>query len=90
MSLAVRCLPSGTKLPAFDLTRRGDIVSISVSAFSTSKGPGGRGVPPDAALRMVEAACARLRQARIIHHVPGKATPATRCLTSAGTLPHAL
>ena len=54
--LRVQSLAPGSSLPAFDLTERGDVTSITVSAFQA--GP----MKPDVAERMASAAEAALRK----------------------------
>ncbi|CAL8469495.1 g9036 [Coccomyxa elongata] len=62
MSLAVRCLAQGAKLPAFNLTESGDVSSIRVHAFAAGKLKGSPGGPPCVAGRMVASAVGVLRQ----------------------------
>ncbi|BDA44769.1 RNA 3'-terminal phosphate cyclase [Coccomyxa sp. Obi] len=62
MSLAVRCLAPGAKLPAFNLTQSGDVSSISVHAFTAGRMRGGPGEPSHVAERMVATAVGVLRQ----------------------------
>ncbi len=62
MSLAVRCLAPGAKLPAFNLTQSGNVRSIRVHAFAAGKLRGGSGAPPRVAERMVASAVGVLRQ----------------------------
>ncbi len=63
MSLAVRCLARGAKLPAFNLMQSGDVSSIRVHAFAAGKLKGGPGGPPRVAERMAASAVEVLRQA---------------------------
>lgn len=57
--LRVQSLAPGSSLPAFDLTERGDVTSITVSAFQA--GP----MKPDVAERIASAAEAALRKVLI-------------------------
>lgn len=64
MSLEVRCLPPGGKLPAFNLTRRGDVTSININAFSAGKLRGGQAGKLSIVDRLANSAAAVLKQAR--------------------------